>query len=329
MKKEKIGFNNLEKEVIKKGLCSYCGTCIGVCPVRCIGIVDETISLVDECKECGVCLSKCPRSNLNVNPEDLGPHYDEYLGPYSKITCAKSKRDEIIRVSQDGGVITSLLTYLCDLGDFIVAVTRDKEWKPIPVLTSDKNDIINAAGSKYSVASPNRVLSGVKDSVSVVGTPCQMEGLRNIILNPKGAKKLASKINFLIGFYCTENFVYSKLKSFLVGRKIDLKSVRKFDIKRGKFIIHEREIHEFPISALEECISSGCYFCRDFTAMMADISVGSLGVPPDHNSVIIRTEKGLNLWSACVKEGYIEEGETEVNLKPIRKLSQRKRERKI
>ncbi len=302
---------------------------MGVCPPKCIGIEDETISLVGECKECGVCLSKCPRFDLRVDLEDLGPYYDEYIGPYSKIPCAKSKSDDIINVCQDGGVTTSLLTYLCDLGDSIVAVDRDEEWKPIPILTKDRNDLIKAAGSKYSVASPNRVLSDVKDSVSVVGTPCQIEGLRNIILNPKGAKKLASKLNILIGFYCMENFVYSKLKRFILKNGIDIKNVRKFDIKKGKFLIYERETHEFPLSDLEGCISRGCHFCRDFTAMMADISVGSLGSPSEYNSVIIRTEKGLNLWKNCVKEGYIEESETEVNLKPIRKLSRKKRERKI
>ena len=45
--------------------CSACGTCVDVCPIEAISIVDgHAVIDVDECIECGVCAAECPEEAI-------------------------------------------------------------------------------------------------------------------------------------------------------------------------------------------------------------------------------------------------------------------------
>jgi coenzyme F420-reducing hydrogenase beta subunit len=49
------------------------------------------------------------------------------------------------------------------------------------------------------------------------------------------------------------------------------------------------------VSELNNAIEKGCAYCDDFTARLADISVGSVGSPDGYSTVIVRSEKGKKL----------------------------------
>ena len=59
-----FGFENLKNLVIDRGLCTVCGTCIGICPQQCLGLAYENEeplpALVGECTSCGLCVKACP-----------------------------------------------------------------------------------------------------------------------------------------------------------------------------------------------------------------------------------------------------------------------------
>ena len=63
---KKKGFENLDKKVIRRGLCTGCGTCIGVCPVEAIAFDFNTEQpvLKGRCTLCGLCTEVCPGGDV-------------------------------------------------------------------------------------------------------------------------------------------------------------------------------------------------------------------------------------------------------------------------
>jgi coenzyme F420 hydrogenase subunit beta len=147
-------FDLLESDVIKVGNCVLCGACEYVCPENIVEINSRKPVKNGKCREnCNLCYISCPRTftSSKIIPNDLKAKPESYpLGKYIKILNAKSTKNK----GQDGGVVTAILLYLLDekLVDdvFVVGEDPNNPWKPIPKLTNDKNEVLAAAGTKYS-----------------------------------------------------------------------------------------------------------------------------------------------------------------------------------
>jgi len=52
---------------IDRGLCAYCGGCVGVCPTMAL-LLDELTLVVDQglCNDCGICTKLCPVGALSL-----------------------------------------------------------------------------------------------------------------------------------------------------------------------------------------------------------------------------------------------------------------------
>jgi len=52
---------------IDRGLCAYCGGCVGVCPTMAL-LLDELTLVVDQglCNGCGNCVKLCPVGALSL-----------------------------------------------------------------------------------------------------------------------------------------------------------------------------------------------------------------------------------------------------------------------
>ncbi|HZF21186.1 MAG TPA: hypothetical protein VEZ43_01810, partial [Dongiaceae bacterium] len=60
-------FGNLITEVVKKGICMYCGACIASCPIDILFHSDtEEPIMRGTCAACQVCYYSCPRIELPV-----------------------------------------------------------------------------------------------------------------------------------------------------------------------------------------------------------------------------------------------------------------------
>ena len=57
--------------------------------------------------------------------------------------------------------------------------------------------------------------------------------------------------------------------------------VRKMEFTKGKFWVYtnEGEIHSVPIKLVAKYARTPCHHCCDYTAVLADMSVGSAGAP--------------------------------------------------
>jgi coenzyme F420 hydrogenase subunit beta len=334
-----IGFQDLLDNVINKDACVLCGACISLCPR--IGFIDHKPILLESDPECSLCFKYCARTYF---PEEMFEKEifkanipkDYLFGYYQNIFAATSTNKKILNVAQDGGIVSTLLIHALDIGlvDGVLLATRDENWIPKPFIARTAEDILNVAGSIYTMLptllSYNDAVNKYKlKKLAFVGMPCQIQAARKIQLWPPISEEYG-KISLIIGLYCTSNYSFD-LMDKLVEQKlgIPLRNVEKFEISRGKFIVHTKDgLNKIvPIQETKKYNWSSCQYCKDYTAEFADISVGSVGKPKDKwNSVIIRTEIGKELLEHAFKKKKIDINNN-VYLEQIKKEALKKKSR--
>jgi len=48
--------------------CTYCGSCVSVCPVGALELAETRLIVDQSCMDCGLCLSACPTGALQAEP---------------------------------------------------------------------------------------------------------------------------------------------------------------------------------------------------------------------------------------------------------------------
>ncbi|UCC20023.1 MAG: Coenzyme F420 hydrogenase/dehydrogenase, beta subunit C-terminal domain [Promethearchaeota archaeon] len=300
--------------------CSGCGLCAGICPVNCLhiyngfGKIDE-----DKCIRCGLCYFVCPRTYLPVKILNMVQENTSEIKDYSKagyfieVYSARTKVKEISEVCQDGGISSTCIQYLLDNNkiDYALGAKMSNTlWRPEPLLIKNKEELISAAGTKY-VNNPNLQLLNQNElndkKIAVIGVPCQMQALLKSKIYNIGFPSL-NNVEYRIGIFCMESFSYESLLKICEKVNIDIKNAKKMDINKGKFFIYPETGEELniPIKEISNLAREDCEICYDLTSESADISIGSIGSPSGWNTVLIRTEKGKNLYNELIKSGLIE-----------------------
>ncbi|MBY8989592.1 MAG: Coenzyme F420 hydrogenase/dehydrogenase, beta subunit C-terminal domain [Candidatus Lokiarchaeota archaeon] len=306
--------------VFDSEVCCQCGWCSSICPVNAITVTADTLEIDDAtCMKCGLCYSVCPRSfsieqaGKSISKIEKSLKFSENINGYVNAYSASTTKDDIKKVRQDGGIVTSLLEYLLEnkLVDAIVAVKHSEElWKPEPVIIEDVKDLYKTSGTKYANASTLSIIDGTKkfDNIAVVGVPCMMNALEKGSLFPSGLP-FFKNIKYRIGLFCMESFPYEGVLSLIKEQfETDFQKVTKMDISGGKFIIYldSGEDLNVPLNDVKSYARHNCHYCEDLTADYADISVGSIGSPSGWSSVITRNKKGEKIYKEAVKAGLIE-----------------------
>ncbi|UCF44814.1 MAG: Coenzyme F420 hydrogenase/dehydrogenase, beta subunit C-terminal domain [Candidatus Bathyarchaeota archaeon] len=341
MSSNKISFEaSLTSEVIEAGKCVSCGTCVVVCPFDCLELTKEKPGLIKECKICGICAQACPRyqwTAANVENFVFGRERkpEEEFGIHRRMVIAQTTEDRISKVSQDGGVVTALLLFALKNGFIdgaIVAGTdKEKPFYPAPMLATTAEELIEAAGTRYS-CSPNilaltDMLKQKKTKVAFVGTPCQIHAIRRMEL--AGLKRHTRPLKLLIGLMCSECFTYKGLMENHIHGKLGLNlgDIKKINIKGKMLVTTGSGVTEIPLREIKQYARKSCSVCDDFSSELADVSVGGLGLD-GWTFTIIRTEKGEELFSSAEKAGVLRTktiDDTTYAFKLLKKLSRRKR----
>jgi len=209
---------------------------------------------------------------------------------------------------QDGGVVSALLIELLESDEIdgaLVAKPSEREpWKGVAHLAQTRDDVIACAGSFYNQTLALGHLDlkkydlPAKPRIALVGTPCEIQGLRAMQQRPFywGASKVDAVV-LTVALLCTKSFDYEglMLREIEAERGISLQDIDKIDIIRGKLYLYddggamllEESIRDFHGAALK-----GCDECADFLGVAADISVGSVGSEDGYSSVLIWTDAG-------------------------------------
>ncbi len=311
-------YEELESEVIEGGLCTYCGACVTSCPLHHLKWIDARPKRPEKgaaCEDCEVCYHACYRTEFKkeaIEEEIFGGREGEDIGTYKRILAAEASDERILEKAQDGGVVTAILVYMLEQkiidGAILTGTGREKEWMPTPVIARSKEEIISAAGTKYGI-SPNllkvrtAIIDELLDNICIVGLPCHVRAVRHL----QHIKfELAPAIKFVIGLFCMANFEYEQMSRWIKERGMEMKDVEKMSTSKGFFNANTGDTKlSIPLKETEAWHSKHCQACDDYSAELADISIGSDGSKERWSSVIIRTESGEEVFSELKSKGYI------------------------
>jgi coenzyme F420 hydrogenase subunit beta len=309
----KVWFWDLEKAVIDADRCVQCGVCVAACPTDSIGIGDDDLpKLVKMCTGCSLCWDFCPRGGLQYETtwkitgngeartiEGIGHVKESYT----------ARVDPMIEGAQDGGFVSALLISLLEAGEIdgalIARESVSERWKGEAFLARTSEEVRECAGSFYNqtLALGHADFKGYNlppnPRIAVVGTPCEIEGIKAMQARPWtwGSSRVEA-ITLTIALLCTKSFNYEKLmlEEIRDKRGVDLDNVGRVDVIRGKMIVQDLDgemIVEEPVRDFHGAALKGCDECADFMGHAADISVGSVGSADGYSSVLIRSEEGL------------------------------------
>ncbi|HEX6423842.1 MAG TPA: Coenzyme F420 hydrogenase/dehydrogenase, beta subunit C-terminal domain, partial [Acidimicrobiales bacterium] len=182
-------------------------------------------------------------------------------------------------------------------------------WKATPGVATTNEQILNAAGSRYTysantLALPEALAAG-HSRLALVGMSCQ-SSVPPVMWSRK-VGKTGKPFLFNIGLLCSKTFddsIFGELFETKYG--LPIADIVKMNIK-GVFQIWMRDgsYHEIPLKECHAWTREGCQHCPDFAAEHADISTGGIGKDNDWTLTIVRTDLGREIISRMIDDGSI------------------------
>lgn len=313
-----------------------------ICPRQCLKLDKDTGSPVlrGECNGCGLCVKSC--YNFSDAENEIRNYLfeneateDNNFGPYQNIFMSRALDKKAQLYCQDGGLVSTLLSYGLMSGTIDSAILAGKgKASPLfrgPELATNISEILQNAGTGYTY-SPNLTALTSREnlqckSTALVGTPCHINALRTLQARGLG-KKYTKKVPLAIGLFCSKCFTkelyYSKIKKEL---GVNLEDIVKIDIK-GKLLLHliSGETVSISLGEANKFTRKQCLNCKDFSAKFADISAGGLGAN-GWTVTIVRTENGKRIIDGAIKKGLLKVEPIEkfpLSLKLLNRISLKK-----
>ncbi len=330
---------DLFDDVIDRGLCTACGTCTAVCSQHSLVMVGEEVSpgeelrarAIQSCNSCGMCYACCPGERVEMAELErrfLGGSSvsaQQLLGLYRNRYVARASDDAMQIAGASGGTAAALQIYALENGiiDGVLGVgySAEKPWVPTAVFSRTREEILATQGSKYTHCSVNdalRDLAEKKLRVAVVGLPCHIHGIRKMQAL-MGRTQLARSVVFVIGLFCAENR-FTKGAEHIITRRmgVPLDQVARISYREGAypgaFTVWDKAGQTYAIPYPDQLTflwmhtRPRCRICWDYTAEVADISLGEtqhLDKKTGHNAALVRTDIGAEIFDGAVKAGYI------------------------
>lgn len=314
----------LQNRIVENNLCSGCGTCAGVCMKECIHFDAESHTPRFDrknCINCGLCYSSCPGKGFQFEKlKESAVRWDDRIGPYVGFVTCHAVDTQLRKNGASGGTVSAIFRYVLEkqLVQKILCVRKNGD-KFEALLTDDVVALSQTQGSKYIPVPLNAALRTIiqnKYTVAVVGTPCELQGIR---LASEKLHKLQTLIKYKIGIFC--GFAQSKECLQALRKYMNTEdSSWQFDGWRcgeypgyvcftnevtgeqRKLLIYEAYNLCIPFYSMEKC-----FMCPDGTNMCADFAFGDThSRGNDENSGIIRTKNGADLIDAMCSDGYLE-----------------------
>ena len=330
-KPERKHWKHLKQEIVVTDICCGCSACVVACPFHVIEMenfdpVMQDMTLgPDNCihgeKSCSLCAMACLRLDPNYDVMETmlfgrrRKHPSEPWGIARFLTLARAADTQAVRPSgQDGGVVTALLAWMLENGEVEAACvskpSEEKPWFDEPYLATSAEELIAAAGSRYTYCSTPLALKLAAEkkmkSVAMVGVSCEATAIREMA--EQGIKRWSRMVKFNAGLMCNETFQYEPFIFEIVqGRYgIDLDRISKINVKGEVYVtLDDGSDVVIPLDECKPYANAWCHHCPDFGAEHADISFGGLGMT-GWTMCIVRTEYGEDLWNRAVAAGVVE-----------------------
>ena len=352
----------LKAEVVDTGLCTGCAACVVACPHDVLGYDHESGGYhpyhledelgPDDCihgqKGCTACTRACARFRLWEGQAD--DHLfgrlrrpDEVAGIYHDVLLTRASDDAVNAAGQDGGLVSAILLWALE-HDYIDAALvsyleageggAGSSWRPKPGVASTPEQILAAAGSRYTYSANTLALDEAIEAgfsrLALVGMSCQSSAPP--VMWSRKVGKISKPIVFNLGLLCSKTFddaIFEEL--FWTKYGLARQHMVKMNIK-GVFQIwmDDGAYHEINLKECHAWTREGCMYCPDFAAEHADISCGGIGENSDWTLTIVRTDLGREIISRMIDQGVIESkpGDSDPGaIALMRKLAEKSRAR--
>jgi coenzyme F420 hydrogenase subunit beta len=314
-----IAYNELRRTIIQPGFCTLCGACEAACPVHALKIEGDRVQHIQDCSEnlefCPICYDVCPHTEALLL-EALGfvtdaPHRRESLGNYRDVMLAQALNPVLRKLSHGGGVITAVLMDSIQKKSIDSAIvseetTSSPELQPSISLVPD--DILSAVDAGFFPSAVAKAFGKAvheygKAKIAFVGTPCQVLAIRKLEC---WEHKITGSLKLVIGLMCLWSFSLKKLLEN-IRKKYGIKpsEIQKISLDNDYRVYLKDRIIKIPVDEAKRHILKGCLTCNDFTAQVADISVGSAHPLDDWSIVVVRTKIGEETIEEAIKSGAI------------------------
>lgn len=168
--------------------CTGCGACLIACPTNAISMKTDSLGfyypLIDDskCIKCKKCQLVCPNNSLIISKNDFQECY------------VAESRNKLSPNSTSGGIATTLAHIWTKNKGVIYASSFDNEQHKFIFKRYNLKNINSfykfASGSKYIQTNIWEIFSDLKRdikqkvSILIIGTPCQIAGIRMVFGNP-------------------------------------------------------------------------------------------------------------------------------------------------
>lgn len=274
-----------EKKIITNA-CTGCGVCVAVCPQKCLDIKYneygflEYVKDEDRCTHCGLCKKVCAQlksSNVTLIDKKLFSFYS-----YDKNVLAKSS---------SGGFAYEISKMGLENGYKIVGCTYDYTTNSAKhIVVNNLKELDKLSGSKYLQSYTKEAFEDILklDKAIVIGTPCQIAALNNLL----EVKKIRKNF-ILIDLICHGVPSYLLWSKYLATKK-NISDVqfrnKKFGwrIKAittdGKILEKERKSLFYDFFLIGNIYNETCYECKYRVTSCADIRIGDFWGPKFKNN---------------------------------------------
>ncbi|MFW6119092.1 MAG: polysaccharide pyruvyl transferase family protein [Planctomycetota bacterium] len=315
-------------ETVRKHLCNACGACAGVCPEGAIslreGPLGHLIPKVDgsKCAHCGMCLRVCQGANFLRQMSPGLPH-DPFHGRIAGSFVGRATDRRVYLHSQSGGLATALS--LCALeeedveGVVVVSMPPGNPPRPTVRIARTPAEVRNAQKSKYCPVPLLQALRRIEDvpgKVVVVGLPCHMHGLANVVAE---LPRYEHRIKYRVGLICDRMMTYAALDYLMVkagtGACQEIEFTYRDKLATGfpgdvkvcgeKTVILPAELR---MAAKDMFTPIRCRLCFDKMNVLSDVTLGDPHGIDDHgfqvgaSVVLVRTDAGQSLVDRALRQ---------------------------
>jgi coenzyme F420 hydrogenase subunit beta len=323
-------------DVTERHLCTGCGACAFVQPdvLTMVDVLDQGRRPVLQpgrtAAESAPSLAICPGASLSHDkapPDAIASLLGEW-GPVLEVWEGYAADPEVRYRGSSGGVATALaidsIEHQGMHGVLHITARPDAPILNHTVLSTTRDELAAAAGSRYAPASPCDSLDLVEAAPGpcvFIGKPCDVAAVQKVRAGRPG---LDANLGLTIGIFCagtpTLKGTLKMLEHMGVTDSASVEELRyrgngwpgeAVAVVDGDEKSHRLSYAESWGDILQEHRQWRCYVCADHTGEFADVSVGDPWYRPvtegeaGRSLVVVRTERGRQAVRAAMTSGSV------------------------
>lgn len=317
--------DELQTNVVEKGLCIGCGICNSVNAGKKQPVLrmeysskyDHFIPILSKGDQYSAADVVCPGAEMNMPALALQVHGREpengWLGEYRKIAAAHARDNAIRTRAASGGVTSALLMYLFNVQaiDAVYCVTSDGDpYTRTGRVVRSADDLRGINGSVYQPTNFGAELDSLiegSERFAFVGLPCEIAALERLKL---ADHQLAERHILSIGLFCGGINRYGGVDYYLKGFGASLRAAESINYRHGawpgkiRLVQKDGKVRElarirgnsrwkiirYIVAFQGYWMLPRCRICPDQISDFADIAVGDPHLPRFRN----RNGKGFS-----------------------------------